>query len=146
MNRLSPTFTVRKFRQSLGLVSLRGNQKSLKRQQENCSFADAQVLWICNISRYFLFLYFLQGFMEFKDFLYVQVSITLHYFIFGLGFIQIFLHNIPSVSDICLCNTEYCCLFISHYLQTSIEIFSYISIQPFIPLHLFQVSATWPCN
>ena len=56
--------------------------------------------YLPNISRYFLFLYFLQGFMEFKDFLYVQVSITLHYFIFGLGFIQIFLHNILLVSGI----------------------------------------------
>ena len=52
--------------------------------------------------------------MEFNDFLYVQVSITLHYFLFELGFIHIFLCNIPSisgiwylVSDICLCKTEY---------------------------------------
>src|SRR6202790_266317 len=50
--------------------------------------------------QYFLFLYFLQSLMEFNDFLYVQVSITLHYFLFELGFIQIFLRNIPSISGI----------------------------------------------
>jgi hypothetical protein len=40
--------------------------------------------------QYFQIFYFLQGLMGFKDSLYIQVSITLHYFIFGLGFIQIF--------------------------------------------------------
>jgi hypothetical protein len=38
--------------------------------------------------------------IDFNDFLYVQVSITLHYFLFELGFIQIFLCNIPSISGI----------------------------------------------
>jgi hypothetical protein len=48
----------------------------------------------------FSFSLFLQDLIEFKDFFYVQVSITLHYFIFGLGFIQVFLCNIPLVSGI----------------------------------------------
>jgi hypothetical protein len=41
------------------------------------------LLWICNISNIFFFFIF-------KDFLYVQVSITLHYFLFELGFIHTF--------------------------------------------------------
>ena len=88
--------------------------------------------------------------MEFKNFLYVQVSITLYYFLFELGFIQIFLHNIPSISgiwylisDICLCKTEYFCPSFSNYSQTSIEIFSYISIQ-FLFLYTYSKSRL-PC-
>jgi len=46
--------------------------------------------------QYFLFLYFLQSLMEFKDFLYVQVSITLHYFLFELGFIHTFYVIFPQ--------------------------------------------------
>jgi len=50
--------------------------------------------------QFFIFYLLLQGLMEVKDFLCAQVLITLHYFIFGLGFIQIFLHNILLVSGI----------------------------------------------
>src|ERR1700676_263013 len=95
--------------------------------------------------QYFLFLYFLQSLMEFNDFLYVQVSITLHYFLFELGFIHTFYIIFPQylVSDICLCKTEYFCLSFSNYSQTSIEIFSYISIQSLF-LYTYSKSRS-PC-
>jgi len=77
--------------------------------------------------------------MEFNNFLYAQVLITLDYFLFGLGFIQIFLHNILLVSDIWYLIFVYVILNILAFPFSIIEILSYISIQCFIPLHLFQV-------
>src|SRR5882762_5248896 len=80
-----------------------------------------QLLWICNISNIFFFLYFLQSLMEFKDFLYVQVSITLHYFLFELGFIHTFYIIFPQ------------------YLVSGIWYLIFVYVKPNILPFLFQL-------
>jgi len=59
--------------------------------------------------------------MEFKDFLYVQVSITLHYFLFELGFIHTFYIIFPQ------------------YLVSGIWYLIFVYVKPNILPFLFQL-------